>query len=180
MFLQSFSVSFNPTLTYFLGIFLLLNFHKGIILPQACISWRSIFHSSIYTKHLEYKWKAFSHMPMHMFFMFNPTSITNSLEAQISGSCWWPLSLQLCVTSRCLVLPVQSPLDWTFTPQRKSSPSTQQLHEAASENSKQPLLSQSHRAAAPQTELWETKGFFYFPTGLQFVWPSNFSAKWHR
>lgn len=47
----------------------------------------------------------------------------------------------------------------TFTPQRKSSPSTQQFHEAGSEKSKQPLLSQSHCAAAPQTELWVT-GFF--------------------
>lgn len=36
--LISFSVSFNPTLRYFLDIFLLLNFHKDTILPQACIS----------------------------------------------------------------------------------------------------------------------------------------------
>lgn len=36
--LISSSVSFNPTLRCFLDIFLLLNFHRDTILPQACIS----------------------------------------------------------------------------------------------------------------------------------------------
>lgn len=118
MFLQSFSVSFNPTLRYFLSIFLLLNFHIDTILPQACINWGIIFYSSIYTKHLEYKWKALSHMPMHTFSCLTPrpSQTPFSLKAQISGPCWWPLSLQLCVTRRLPVLPGQSPLDWHWTP----------------------------------------------------------------
>lgn len=184
MFLQSFSVSFNPTLRYFLSIFLLLNFHIDTILPQACINWGIIFYSSIYTKHLEYKWKALSHMPMHTFSCLTPrpSQTPFSLKAQIPGPCWWPLSLQLCVTRRLPVLPGQSPLDWHWTPSHlrenqapaPNSSMTLQVKIKAATSLPKPLCCSSSNWALRNT------GFFYFPTGLQFVWPSNFSAKWHR
>lgn len=103
-------------------------------------------------------------MPMQCFscLISHPSWAPFSLKAQISGSCWVTTEFaagcdQEVPSSTCSEPPGLA-LD-TFTSQRRSSPSSQQFHEAASEKSKQPRLSRSHRAAAPQTELWET-GFF--------------------
>lgn len=161
MFLWSFSVSFHPTLRYFLGIFLLLNFHKDTILPQACISWGSIFYSSIYTKQLEDKWKALSHMAMQTFFMFNPTSITKPLQADSTKLRFLLVPPEFAVGCAQLCLP--EPLDGTghlhtsegIKPQHPTAPGACQWKTKAA-----PSLPKPWCCRAPQTELWEM-GFFF-------------------
>lgn len=108
-----------------------------------------------------------------VFFMFNPTSITNLLQPESTNlrflqvppgfavGCDWKVPSSTCSEPPGLALN-------TFTSQRRSSSSSKQLHEAASEKSKQPRPSQSHHAAVPHTELW--KSGFFFISQLAYNW----------
>lgn len=180
MFLWSFWVSFHPTLRYFLGIFLLLNFHKDTILPQACISWGSIFYSSIYKKQLEDKWKALSHMAMQTFFMFNPTSITKPLQADSTKLRFLLVPPEFAVGCAQLCL-LRAP-GWHWAPSHLRGDQTQHPTAPGGCKWKIKAVPSLPKPWCCSSSNWALRNgiFFDFPTGLQFVWPSNFSAKWHR